>query len=356
MLDLFDKDRHYAVEIPHLALHNVGLLKSVLAVAARHMVLHGVRIPDLPRDEASGSQQATRERHLATQFYHETLAYLSKAMAYPSYTGSVEILGTASMIGVYEMFDGSNRDWERHLKGTFWIQRCQNTNGESGGLRMAVWWAWLRQDIWAAFRDKRRTLTIWRPTKPLCALPPEELATRILYILAKVVQYASHEEASTTSIAARIEQGDQLLRSLQDWDQTLPSSFRPINYKTSQEPFAEQWIHPPSHAVAVQCYHCARIIMLLNQPSVGGIAAYSGRQSMLDESVDTICGIAKSHLSLGRMPLLTISFQCMFAAGLCVQPDRWAAFFKVFDETLELNKWPPKEATMELLERWGQSE
>ncbi|KAG8629707.1 hypothetical protein KVT40_001326 [Elsinoe batatas] len=149
---------------------------------------------------------------------------------------------TKSGIATYEMLDGSNRDWERHLKGAFWIQPCQDNNGESGGLRMAVWWVWLRQDIWAAFRDKRKALTIWRPTKPLVSLTADELATRILYILAKVVQYASEEETSSTGIAARIHQGDQLLRSLQDWHQLLPASFKPFHTEPTETAFPVIWM------------------------------------------------------------------------------------------------------------------
>jgi hypothetical protein len=37
ILDLFDPGKHFANVVPHLALHNVGLLKSLLAVGACHM-------------------------------------------------------------------------------------------------------------------------------------------------------------------------------------------------------------------------------------------------------------------------------------------------------------------------------
>lgn len=56
-------------------------------------------------------------------------------MQYPSFARSHEVIATASLISTYEMIDGSNKDWQTHLKGVFWIQRSQDNDGESGGLR-----------------------------------------------------------------------------------------------------------------------------------------------------------------------------------------------------------------------------
>lgn len=376
ILDLFDPAKHFTDMVPHLALRNVGLLKSLLAVAARHMSLHGVEVPvnGVQDPHTPNSTSSTVERHAATRYYYDTLSYLSQAMAYPSYTKSLEILATAVMIGTYEMFDGSNRDWERHLKGAFWIQRCQENNGESGGLRMAVWWAWLRQDIWAAFRDRRKTLTIWRPTKPLAVLSPDELATRILYLLAQVVQYASTEEMEATDITTRIEQGNKLLKLLSDWHDILPASFRPIptGNDAKDRTYEPMWIHPPSHAAAIQYYHFARILLLLNQPSLGGINAYRVRQTMLDESTKVICGLASSSQSK-QLPSVIVSFQALFAgkslmnirvnkklilekAGLCVPSgDKKAEVLELFKGTLDTNKWPPKQSMIEVMDEWSKT-
>ncbi len=84
--------------------------------------------------------------HAAAQYYYETLQYLSQTLLYPSYADSHEILATSIMISTYEMFDAdrasTSGDWERHLRGSFWIQRSQDNDGESAdGLRRAEWWA-----------------------------------------------------------------------------------------------------------------------------------------------------------------------------------------------------------------------
>lgn len=62
-------------------------------------------------------------------------------MRYTTYKNSLELLATVLVVSTYEMIDGAGQgNWERHLKGVFWIQRSRDINGESGGLQQAVWW------------------------------------------------------------------------------------------------------------------------------------------------------------------------------------------------------------------------
>ena len=127
-IDLFDPLKHYSTFVPHLALHNEGLMKAVLAVGARHLSLKPVRGDDPNVD-----------RTAAVQYYYETLQYLQSAMRYTSYKNSSELLATVLVVSTYEMIDGAGKGWERHLKGVFWIQRSRDINGESGGLPQANW-------------------------------------------------------------------------------------------------------------------------------------------------------------------------------------------------------------------------
>jgi hypothetical protein len=271
----------------------------------------------------------------ATKYYYVTLSYLSQTLLYPSYTQSLEILATAIMISTYEMFDAyeasNSGNWERHLQGGFWIQRSQDNNGESAdGLRRAVWWAWLRQDIWAAFRQGRPAMTIWRPKKSLAELNPDELATRVIYIAAKCVQFAASDKES--DVNAHITVGRKLLKALEDWKRILPPSFEPISgdslplrspsiysspgqNNAPRSEFTSIWIHPPQYAAAIQTYHFARIIVLLHQTSTGGPAAYRAKEKMLSESVDMICGITLAEQSR-NLPSAFVSFQALFVGEL----------------------------------------
>jgi hypothetical protein len=328
ILDLSDPSKQFTTVVPALAVHNVGLLKSLLAVSARHMALlsepqlHQLSLQDpVPVTDTTSANLRNPLLQVATQYYYETLHYLSKNLFYPSYSKSREIISTSILISTYEMWDSegqySNGAWERHLRGIFWIQRSQNNNGEcKDPLRRAAWWQWLRQDSWVAFREGRRVLTIWRPTKRLMDLSPDELALRIVYICGRCIDFAATEKKY--DINTRIEQAGKLLQALEDWHQALPSSFKPV-YRGSPlrpgESFTPIWIHPPSFAAAIQNFHIGRILVIINRPSIGGLDEFRVRQRTLDESVETICGIASSHQSKD-LPSAMINFQAIYTGRL----------------------------------------
>ncbi|KAI9926240.1 hypothetical protein MW887_004703 [Aspergillus wentii] len=353
ILDLFDTARHFSNVVPHLALRNTGLLKSILAVGAKHMSLG---LTDGPEVESPAPA------HMATQYYYETLHYLSQTLLYPSYADSREILATATMISTYEMFDADSActgaDWEQHLRGSFWIQRSQDNDGESvDGLRRAVWWAWLRQDIWAAFQAGRPTLTFWRARKPLEELDSDELATRIVYICGKCVAYAaSHGRSPHEDPRPRIEQGDRLLRALDEWHRVLPASYQPVMvamHSTSQTPFPPIRIHPPNHAGAMQMYHFARATVLLNQPTMGGLDAYCLRDKQLDESVKTVCGIANACQD-HESAIAFVNVQALFAVGQFVRSSEMQGeLLRTLENMLRISKYPARRLVAQLQKVWG---
>jgi hypothetical protein len=110
ILDIFDTGKHFANVVPHLALRNVGLLKSLLAVGACHMAILKHQPPNnenptpaasnTPASISSASSSANRT---AEQYYYETLQYISQNLVYQAYTTSYEILATAVMISTYEV-------------------------------------------------------------------------------------------------------------------------------------------------------------------------------------------------------------------------------------------------------------
>ncbi|KAH5412819.1 hypothetical protein HBI23_158080 [Parastagonospora nodorum] len=366
ILDLCDPTKQFSTTVPRLAVHNAGVLKALLAVAARHQALLVVPQQHQPNmfaqppgpDATALNTHPNPHLQVATQYYYECLHYLSQNLLYPSYSKSREIIATALLISTYEMFDAEGEynsgAWERHLRGIFWIQRAQNNNGEThDGLRRAAWWQWIRQDIWVAFREGRRVLTIWRPTRRLMDLSPDELCLRVVYICGRCVDFAANEKKYDMN--TRIDQGVKLLQALEDWQRTLPSSFQPI-YKVplpeSGGLFAPIWIHPPSYAAAIQTFHFARIIVLINQPSMGGMDDFRVRQRFLDESVETICGIAMMHQGKD-LPSAFVNFQALYAAGLCVQnPVKQSAIYQLLESTLDVTKFPPKTLLNDLAKYW----
>ncbi|KAJ6143904.1 hypothetical protein N7471_003357 [Penicillium samsonianum] len=378
ILDLFDPARHFTNVVPHLALQNTGLLKSILAVGAKHLSLglmrgsgesvsgdHATQNANTPTSLAAAtdlpSELDPAPAHIATQYYYETLQYLSQTLLYPSYAESREILATATMISMYEMFDADNAstsgDWEQHLRGSFWIQRSQDNDGESvDGLRRAVWWAWLRQDIWAAFQTGRPTLTFWRARKKLEELDSDELATRIVYICGKCVEYAASDGMSANKDPRhRTQQGDRLLRALDDWHSILPASYQPVTVATdsgSNTVFPSIWIHPPNHAGAIQMYHFARATVLLNQPTMGGLNAYCLREKQLSESVKVVCGIANA--SQEHEPAIAfVNVQALFGVGQFVRsPEMQRELLRILEKMLRISKFPGKGLIAKLQKAW----
>lgn len=165
-------------------------------------------------------------------------------------------------------------------------------------------------------------------------LTTEELTNRIIYITAKCVRIATNDRCNTNvcqvqfaatpkeqNITEYIEAGATLMRMLDAWKRHLPQSFEPIRVagisstpRSASESYslAPIWIHPPAHAAAIQMYHFSRIVMVLNQPSIGGLSIYQTRFKMLRESTIMICGIAAAQQSQNQ-PSAFVSFQAVYA-------------------------------------------
>ncbi|KAH6695277.1 hypothetical protein F5X68DRAFT_163536 [Plectosphaerella plurivora] len=326
-LDLLDASTPFAARATRLALRNVGVMKAILALAAKHMITtEASRGGNMQSLLAPAEHGGTDE---SMQYYYETLHYVQEALAYNSYTYSEELLVTVIAISSYEMLDESDGrgNWQRHLKGVFWIQRSQNTDGECGGLRQAIWWSWLRQDIWAAFREKRRCLSIWKPTLSVRELDQDQLARRTLYLLALAVNYCAQSraieipEAAITDPSAseqRARAREDLLRKMEDLRSLWGERFRPLPAaaRGPADVFSPLWIHPPHFGIAVQAYSFAQILITLHSPIPPGFNGYLKAQRTLSEAVDTICGVAMELSDPGAQ---IFSAQCLYGAGLCVQ-------------------------------------
>lgn len=219
-------------------MYDAGLRNAILALSARYLSLHSRSSDDQPHD-----------RNLGLRYYYETLHCLQRFMQYDSYAVSLELLGTALIVSTYEMLDDFGNGWERHLKGVFWIQRSQVIHGESGGLRQAIWWAWLRQDIWAALRERRKTFSFWHPTKAYSELNSYELSCRSVYLFARAVDYCSTQETrdGMSQLQKRIDRAETVLEMLDDWYRSLTPEFMPLPMDCEDSTvFKPIWINPPA--------------------------------------------------------------------------------------------------------------
>ncbi|KAK4934817.1 hypothetical protein LTR10_024010 [Elasticomyces elasticus] len=346
-MDLFDPFRHFCTLVPRLAMYNVGLLNAILTLSIRFVSLN----PSLEMGD-------NLERGNALRYYHESLHYVQNAMQYTSYLTSLELLATTLIISTYEMLDGSGRDWERHLQGVFGIQRSQVIHGDTGGLRAAVWWAWLQQDVWAAFRDKRRVFTFWRPVKTFSDLNPWEIAARSVFLFARVVDYCSEIEnaGENNNIQSRMDGADRLSLLLDDWERHLTIEFTPLPMEesSSERIFKPCWIQPASFGAAMQVYNAARILLALHRPSPGGFAGFMKRRKQLDNFVDTICGIAITLTDYGSS---VTSSQCLFIAGMCTTEEhKRNEILRLIGLCRQRTGWPLRAMNEDLKGVWDNSE
>ncbi|KAI0886902.1 uncharacterized protein GGS22DRAFT_178901 [Annulohypoxylon maeteangense] len=347
-MDFFDPKKPFGTFAPRLALHNVGLMNAILCLTARYLSLQpaatpcGVPISQLPTQND------------AIQYYYKTLHYIQKAMQFDTYKTSLELLSTSLIVSTYEMLDGSSENWERHLKGVFWIQRSQTIHGDSRGLRQAVWWAWLCQDVWAAFREKRKPFTFWRPVRGLDELDPYELASRSVYFFAQAVGFCSKEEREEgkDDLQARLHRADSILQMLENWREHLTVEFEPLPAPPAQPDtvFPAVWIHPPLFGVAMQLYYCSIILVALERPLLGGIGDYLELRKTLSRCVQIVCGIAKTQEDYESS---VMSSQCLYIAGLSVENNNERA--QVLDMLSKRQRrcgWPTRSLGEDLLASW----
>ncbi|KAK3072130.1 hypothetical protein LTS18_014698, partial [Coniosporium uncinatum] len=284
-------------------MNNEGLLKAILAASSRHLAIKA-SMEGRPKDTTD-----------SIGYYAQALRFLQMGMKYQSYTRSAELLATVLIIALFEMLDGSPLGWERHLKGIFWIQRSQDSNGECGGLKQAIWWNWLNQDIWSAMRERRRVFSFYKPVRSYENMEPYEVARRSTYLLAQAVNFSSKEEARQREYdpIQGQERAACLLRMLDDWRAALTVEFRPLPFEHNGESaFAPIWINPPAFGAALQQYNLARILIMVHSPSF----TETHREyylTQIEEAVNTIVGIALlAEEGYHRI----ISIGCLFSIAL----------------------------------------
>ena len=316
-LDLFDPMQSFSTHVPHLAMHNVGLLNAILSLSTCHLSLTSRHV-----------NKISLNRNDAVQYYHETLRYIQDAMKHDSYNRSDELLSTCLIISAYEMIDGSHKNWERHLQGFYRLQQSPLIHGESRGIKQAVWWAWLCQDIWAAFREKRRPYTSWHPTQDYDNMTPYELAACSIYLMGQVVSYCSQSEIDQgeRNFKRRVATADHLSNTLNEWQRHLPIEFSPLPMSSKVDSvFTPIWVHPPAFStfpdprhrpvltdfegVALQLHYAARILLLFHRPCLRGIGDFMAQQAVVKTYTDTICGLAST---LTDDASCIMSSQCLF--------------------------------------------
>ncbi|SPO06992.1 related to quinate transport protein [Cephalotrichum gorgonifer] len=342
-LDLFDPGRTFSTRVPHLAVRNAGLLNAILALSGYHQSLDG-----------SISLKDRADQNSALQYYYQTLHYVQKAMRYSSYQNSQELMATTLIVSTYEMLRGSRTDWQRHLQGVFWILRSRQIEVEASSLESTTWWAWLRQDIWVAFRERRRTYSTWIPKKAYPELTSHELASRAVWILAQVINFCAIEsgEEAETGVAERIGWAKALMKMMVEWRGHLTVEFNPLPTMSRHgtQVFQPRLIHPQCFGLAMQIHYVSRILLCAHEPCLGGLESFMKRQKTIQDSIEMVCGIG---MTLTEDASSMLSSQCLFIAGMFMQnPRQRSCVLEMLDSCRDRCGWPTPSLGSELVRIW----
>ena len=187
--------------------------------------------------QALSNQQRYIERHRrnisdtelsdeAQLFRRRSLRSAKKALHLATYQKSQDLMVTALILSTYEMLRDDREAWRQNLQGVSCILRSRDTDPESPGLESAVWWAWLRQEVWAAFRDGRRVDdNTWAPTKACAGLNESELLARAVWIRGQVVDFCAGDPNARweRDLHEKVLSGNKLRDLVEEWRSAVPA-------------------------------------------------------------------------------------------------------------------------------------
>ncbi|EEP77008.1 predicted protein [Uncinocarpus reesii 1704] len=333
-----------------------------------------------------------------------------------SSANSDEVLAATAILSVYEFLDATGQAWDRHLSGVKSLLDIADMmpfeRGVSPGgtplpplrkpgfskARRAIFWNFARQDYLSAFINRCKCrldtddLLLWteaglhledmgfvQPSNTSGTGYPEGddvmvedmISNAMVWLSSKIVNYlAADDTTARRTEHPSMAQWQRLQTEVDVWYDGLPDTFKPcarVEYplqslKTNDElyPFQEIWYSIAMCASAMQHYHMARILLLVNKPpqasSLNG--AVSSRE-IQHQSIDSeiryhcheICGIS---LSRPDASVRINSVQPLFLSGQYLSDDRERMIVLQLLRGIENDLgWATEYRVEQLLEQWG---
>ncbi|KXL42457.1 hypothetical protein M433DRAFT_1199 [Acidomyces richmondensis BFW] len=385
-MDLFDKDKHFEHLVPLKALRDALLRNAVAAVAAKQLGRVRGSKPYVCNQSQRPSTMETIDGdgidwyYKAANYYDKAIAFsrvylqaVSGSLSKPpspntqaslSLANSDDLLVAVSIFSLYESLDNVELGWVQHLAGLKSLLTAVSASQQEQYQivpaitvgRQASFWNFARADYQAAYVHRRKTLldtedlSLWRenglqvhqdgtlydePHKikhdPLHCRQISQLCARtLLWIALKVTNYVARDTDQT--LEERQTTFDHLNSLLDAWYGNIPETFQPCaqtkyplklrSHRGATLQLNEVFFSISVCAAALQLYHFARIVLLLNKPSmtigVSRLAAYREISIPAIKHAREILGIA-----LGRPPpavRVDMSLS-LYVAGGCLEDD-----------------------------------
>jgi hypothetical protein len=346
-LDMFDNERRFQLDIPHLANSADHLHYSVLALSARQIER---KDPERPYTESLA-------------LYQEAI----KLIILELHTLDTAVIASCVLLCVLEMMSSSPRAWSRHLNGCAMLLEAAGVNGVVGGVRQSLFWCFARMDVWGGFLGD--TLTIiptnrwFIPRQSMVDAVShfkedsacDSYANYAVFLCASVVNVISNRVRSTSepTYSARWK---ALIELLEDWYARRPSDMQPI---LSLPSVPEEHEHPfptvlCTNAPAIngnQLYHAATLLMLQEKPK--DVRLEKGTKSILWHARQ-ICGIAASNYSHG--PWINALQPLWIAGKIMSHASEHRAILEILSTIERETGWAAAWRAQDLKEYWGDAD
>ena len=423
-MDLFDADKHFGHLVPLKALRDALLRNAIAAVAAKQLgLMKGEKPFTAMQCQRPASMEIMRDVcqvdwfYKAANYYDKAIAFSriylqllsgnlsnapspNTALSVPT-ANSDDLLVAVSIFSLYESLDNVEAGWLQHLTGLRSLLNVVGTKEVSKNEiasaitvgRRASFWNFARADYQAAYINHTPTLLdteeleMWRScglqinndrslyldadkikNDPGHHRPIVELVSHtLLWVLLRVMNYLAMD---LSALELRQTVWDQLIKQLDQWYGALPETFQPCAqirhpmqstaHRGTQTQLMEVFFSIDVCAAAVQLYHFARILLLLNKPlrpeeSTGNrLKAYRRVANEAIKHAHEICGIA-----LGRPhPAVRVEMLLpLYIAGSCLEADEERKVVVELLRAIEKDTGCATESRVqELIKEWGWSQ
>ncbi|KAK4542336.1 hypothetical protein LTR36_006792 [Oleoguttula mirabilis] len=276
--DATDPVRTFEVEVPCRALREPILRHAICAFSARHFyrgergevgeaeaLHHQNKCLELLIPAMSGCQSITESTLTAVAMLRQneemdgqyTLAIRPNPDDDP---GDLQDIVSLAFV-VTDANIPTEHDNRFHLTGISGILNMVPDFAAAGGLGEAAAWLCLREDIYVSLTSQTCVnirLEKFQDAVAILRADDYTWANKMVLNLATLLNRAFSECSSREDLLASEAE-------IEDWDQRKPATYRPIHVmpKSHREGrrFPEVWMLAPHHAVGLQYYHIAQIIL-----------------------------------------------------------------------------------------------
>lgn len=256
-----DEGRSFETEATKRALDNPMLLYAICAFSSRHV-----------------NRNVFGKGDVALEYQTSCLQLLIPALA-DTRTVDEDVLAAVAILRQNEEMDGrddfetqqrsssntsAEDDSRFHLQGVTRLLDQKSHFLQSGGLSEATAWLCLREDIYISLLTRtpiRSSLDMFHKASWLRGDSDAAWTNRMVLLLARLLSCVYAELTDNDA-------EDRLRREISDWYRSKPVSFQPIHYSPLDPANArflpEIWMLASFHAVGVQYYHIAQLVMVVS--------------------------------------------------------------------------------------------